>query len=158
LSALRATLDAARFRGAIAGLHCCAAGPLSRMYRAKPDILSFDAHEGLESFFSNPASAAFVRDGGTVAYGLIPTLRDLKGVSAERIFTRWLTLASLAGDPQRFARQALVTATCGLGLLPEESVPESFRLAKAVGQLMRDLAEAPADAFQPIATSESTGS
>jgi len=51
LSALAATLEDARVRGAHAGLHCCAACPFERMLRAKPHVLSFDAHERLESFF-----------------------------------------------------------------------------------------------------------
>src|ERR1700691_612482 len=50
LNALAATLEHARVRGAHAGLHCCAARPFERMCRVQPDIISFDAHEGLESF------------------------------------------------------------------------------------------------------------
>jgi hypothetical protein len=73
LSALSAILDDARTREAYAGLHCCAARPFERMFRVKPDILSFDAHEGLESFFAHPHAIDFVNQGGIVAYGLIPT-------------------------------------------------------------------------------------
>ncbi len=154
LTALAATLDGARLRGAYAGLHCCAARPLSRMCRVNPDILSFDAHEGLELFFSDANALAFARRGRIVAYGLIPTWQDLSTLRAEHIFTRWLTLASLAGDGQQFAQNAIVTATCGLGLLTPESVRESFALARNVGQMIRAIAEQP----QPIAASESTGS
>ena len=53
LNALAATLEDARIRGAYAGLHCCAARPFERMCRVKPDIISFDAHEGLEIFFAD---------------------------------------------------------------------------------------------------------
>src|SRR6266478_7142 len=42
LSALAATLEDARIRGAYAGLHCCAARPFERMCRVQPDIISFD--------------------------------------------------------------------------------------------------------------------
>ncbi len=154
LSALAATLDSARLRGAYAGLHCCAARPLSRMCRAHPDILSFDAHDGLELFFSNADSIAFAREGGIVAYGLIPTWQDLSVLRAEQIFTRWLTLAALAGDPQEFAQNAMVTATCGLGLLTPESVTQSFRLACSVGKLFQALAAE----TQPTVTSEAAGS
>lgn len=154
LSALAATLEGARLRGAYAGLHCCAARPLSRMVRAKPDILSFDAHDGLESFFSDANSVAFARDGGIVAYGLIPTWKDLSALRAEQIFTRWLTLASLAGDPQEFARNAMVTATCGLGLLTPESARQSFALARSVGRLFQALAFE----TQPTVASEGAGS
>jgi hypothetical protein len=53
LNALAATLEGARIRGAYAGLHCCAARPFERMCRVQPDIISFDAHEGLDSFFAD---------------------------------------------------------------------------------------------------------
>jgi len=88
----------------------------------EPDILSFDDHEGLELFFSDRDAISFAQNGGMVAYGLIPTLQDLRALRAERIFARWLTLASLAGDPEQFAWNAMVTATCGLGLLTPASV------------------------------------
>lgn len=160
LTALAAAIDGARLRGAYAGLHCCAARPLSRMCLVNPDILSFDAHEGLELFFSDADALAFARRGGIVAYGLIPTWQDLSTLRAEHIFTRWLTLASLAGDPQQFARNAIITATCGLGLLTPESVTESFALARSVGKLIRAIAgqSPPFIETQPITASESAGS
>ncbi len=73
LNALAVALDDARVRGAFAGLHCCAARPFGRMCRAKPDILSFDAHEGLELFFADPDALDFAHNGGMVAYGMVPT-------------------------------------------------------------------------------------
>ncbi len=160
LTALAAALEGARLRGAYAGLHCCAARPFSRMCGVKPDILSFDAHEGLELFFSDPDALAFARDGGIVAYGLVPTLQDLGVVRAEHLFTRWLTLASLAGDPQQFASRAMITATCGLGLVPAKSVTDSFAIAHGVGKLVRALAgdEQLMIGAQPMTASESTGS
>ncbi len=112
------------------------------MCLVNPDILSFDAHEGLELFFSDANALAFTRRGGIVAYGLIPTWQDLTSLRAEHIFTRWLTLAALAGDPQQFAGNAMITATCGLGLLSAESVAESFALAGSVGGMIRAIAEA----------------
>ena len=78
----------------------------------------------------------------------------------ESVFARWLTLASLAGDPVQFARNAMVTATCGLGLLVPESVTESFALARGVGRLIRALAGVPEalPQSQAIVASESAGS
>ena len=140
LSALAVTLDGARIRGAVAGLHCCAASPFDRMCRVGPDILSFDAHEGLELFFAHQGSLHFAQRGGIVAYGMIPTARQLDDVDPVAIFTRWLTAASIAGDPQELAQRAMITATCGLGLLDPTSVPESFRAARAVGKFVRGLA------------------
>lgn len=140
LSALAATLDDARRRGALAGLHCCAEKPFRRMCLAQPDIVSFDAYEGLDLFFADRYAREFVRKGGLVAYGLVPTWQGLEGVTAADIFTRWLTAAALAGEPEDLARRAMVTATCGLGLLQPSAVAESFRVAREVGELMRELA------------------
>jgi hypothetical protein len=140
LNALRVVLNDVRERNAYAGLHCCAASPFRRMCRAEPDILSFDAHEGLEQFFADEEASAFVNQGGIVAYGMIPTWSQLSTVDSTDIFTRWLKAASMVGDPQELARHAMVTATCGLGLLDDVAVTQSFKLAHEVGQKIRALA------------------
>ena len=140
LNALTVTLNDARVRGAFAGLHCCAARPFKRMCRAQPDILSFDAEEGLELFFADPDARTFVHRGGIVAYGMVPTLSRLTTLDATSIFVRWLKAATSAGDPQKLARSAMVTATCGLGLLDPSSVAESFRVARGISKLIGTLA------------------
>jgi hypothetical protein len=140
LSALAVTLNDTRARGAIAGLHCCAARPFGRMCRAKPDILSFDAHEGLEQFFADPAARVFAQEGGMVAYGLVPTLARPNDLDSASIFVRWLRAAFQAGDPQKLAQRAMITATCGLGLLDPSCVAQSFQIAHGVGKLIRSLA------------------
>jgi len=151
LNALAATLNDARVRGAFAGLHCCAARPFGRMCRAKPDILSFDAHEGLELFFADPDAGDFVRRGGMVAYGLVPTFSSLKPLDAASIFVRWLKAASLAGDPEQLAQSAMITATCGLGLLDPSAIAESFSAAHGIGKLIRTFAGAPESFGDPAA-------
>ena len=143
LNALAITLEDARLRGAYAGLHCCAARPFERMCRAKPDIISFDAHEGLDLFFANWHALDFVNQGGTVAYGIVPTRPGLNASDSASIFVRWLKAASLAGDPQKFAQRAMITSTCGLGLLDTSSVGESFSVAHSVSKLIRSLAGSP---------------
>ena len=140
LSAVAVTLEDARVRGAYAGLHCCAARPFERMCRAKPDILSFDAHEGLDLFFADAHARDFVHQGGIVAYGIVPTWPRLNEVDSGSIFIRWLKAASLAGDPQQLAQGAMITATCGLGLLDSSSVEESFSVAHSISKLIRTLA------------------
>ncbi|MFZ0322362.1 MAG: hypothetical protein WAL56_24760 [Candidatus Sulfotelmatobacter sp.] len=143
LNALAATLEGARIRGAYAGLHCCAAHPIERMCRVRPDIISFDAHEGLDSFFTDWHALDFMQQGGTVAYGIVPTRPGVNAVDSASIFLRWLKAASLAGDPQKFAQRAMITATCGLGLLDTSAVAESFGVAQSVSKLIRSLAGSP---------------
>jgi hypothetical protein len=143
LNALAATLETARFRGAYAGLHCCAARPFERMCHVQPDIISFDAHEGLDSFFTDWHAMDFVQRGGTVAYGIVPTRPGVNAADSATIFLRWLKAASLAGDPQKFAQRAMITATCGLGLLDPSAVAESFEVAHSVSKLIRSLVGSP---------------
>ena len=143
LNALAVTLEDARVRGAYAGLHCCAASPFKRMCRTKPDILSFDAHEGLDLFFADSHALDFVHQGGTVAYGIVSTRPSLNVVDSASSFICWLKAASLAGDPQKFAQHAMITATCELGQLDTSSVAESFSVAHSISGLIRVLAGAP---------------
>ena len=143
LDVLAATLEDARLRGAYAGLHCCAASPLERMRRVNPDIISFDAHDNLDLFFTDSHALDFVHQGGIVAYGIVPTRVGLNAVDSAKIFLRWLQAASQAGDPQDFAQRAMITATCGLGLLGESSIAESFGVAHAVSRMVRALAGKP---------------
>ena len=143
LDALAVILEDARVRGAYAGLHCCAARPFERMRRVKPDIFSFDAHEGLDLFFSDSRVLDFVHQGGMVAYGIVPTRTGLNAVDSATIFLRWLQAASHAGDPQEFAQRAMITATCGLGLLDKSSISESFGVAHAISKMIKALAGKP---------------
>jgi len=140
LEALAAILEDARVRGAYAGLHCCAARPFERMRRVNPDIFSFDAHEGLDLFFADSHMIDFVHRGGLVAYGIVPTRAGVNALDSAKIFLRWLQAASQAGDPQEFAKRAMITATCGLGLLDESAIAESFDVAQAIGKMIKALA------------------
>ena len=143
LNALAAALDGARIRGAYAGLHCCAARPFERMCRVQPDIISFDAHEGLDLFFADWHALDFMQQGGRVAYGIVPTRAGVNAADSATIFLRWLKAASSAGDPQKFAQRSMITATCGLGLLDPSAVAESFEVAHSVSKLIRSLAGSP---------------
>lgn len=138
--ALAGCLGAVRDAGAIAGLHCCAAQPIDRMCLANPDILSFDAHQGLECLFKSPEGREFLQRGGTTACGLIPTWECLSELKPESIFARWLHAASQLGNVRDLARRTMVTATCGLGLVSESAARSSFSLAHAVSALLARVA------------------
>jgi hypothetical protein len=59
------------------------------MCRVQPDIISFDAHEGLDLFFADWHALDFVQQGGTVAYGIVPTRPGVNAVDSASIFIRW---------------------------------------------------------------------
>ena len=80
-----------------------------------------------------------------MAYGLVPTRSGINAADSASIFLRWLKAASAAGDPQKFAQRAMITATCGLGLLEEGAIGESFRVAHSVSKLVKTLVGAEPD-------------
>jgi hypothetical protein len=81
-----------------------------------------------------------VHQGGIVAYGIVPTRAGVNAVDSAKIFLRWLQAASQAGDPQEFAQRAMITATCGLGLLEQSAVSESFGVARPIARMIKALA------------------
>lgn len=137
LELLQKVLQAIRSAGAAAGLHCCASGSLRTMLGLRPDILSFDSYQNLESFMRDPEAAAFIAAGGIVAFGMVPTFPLLDKLHASELFFRWLASARGCSSIQTVARQSIVTATCGLGLLPQSSAGASFELARGLSRLIR---------------------
>jgi hypothetical protein len=127
---LKESFTMLRAAGAVAGVHCCARPPASLVCRAHPDLVSFDAHQGLEEFFTEPDMQAFMRNGGLVAFGLIPTWPDLSEFHPLTLLSRWLESAVACGDIAGLAQRSLFTATCGLGLLSEQATRRSFQLGE----------------------------
>lgn len=138
LAYLRRVLDAIRHAGAWTGIHCCALGATTPLFAAAPDLISFDAYHELELVLTAPELPAFLDRGGTLALGLVPTLLDLSTFSPEAMLARWVAAAiGLNFDPQQLLRRTLITATCGLGLLPLEAAQMNFVQARRLAQLLQ---------------------
>lgn len=129
-----------RVAGGRAGVHCCAPLAPALLCEPEPDAISFDAHRALEAFAADAAVRAFVQRGGWLAPGLIPTRRDPAGISVAEPFTRWLLAGGREEDAVRLARQSIVTASCGLGLVPPSAARASFRAAGRLGARLRRMA------------------
>jgi len=143
VGALSDLFDAIRDAGGFAGLHCCGVFPYGILRRARPDVVSFDALGGLESFFASPDVHAHLGSGGRVAYGLVPTRPDPRLHTAEALFERWRTAAATFASPfatSELARSALITATCGIARGDEASARASFTLAGSLGHLFESAA------------------
>jgi hypothetical protein len=68
-----------------------------------------------EVFCADPAAQDFLRTGGWVAWGLVPTWPRLDQLDPQALFARWLGAATGVLAVEAVARQTLITATCGLG-------------------------------------------
>lgn len=105
-------------------------------------MISFDAYQGLEVFCADPMAQDFLRAGGRVAFGLVPTWQGFDQLDPHTLFERWLEAVSGILPIDVLARQTLMTASCGLGLLPEAAVARSFDLAHQLARRVATLVEA----------------
>jgi hypothetical protein len=141
LQALGHVVKALQAQGVLVGLHCCAEQrSFSLLCQAAPDILSFDAYHGLEMFAVDPAARAFLKGGGFVAFGLVPTT-DPSALDAPTLFTRWLLSSPMQEDKAlQLAAQSMITATCGLGLLPPAHAWQALRTTTQIAAMVRKVA------------------
>jgi hypothetical protein len=134
-----ATLQAA---GVLVGIHCCAESPPFHVIcQVAPDILSFDAYQGLETCCGDFAVRSFLHNGGLLACGLVPTFSDLSGLDVTTLFTRWLLAWKDSSDIRQLASQTLITATCGLGLLSLSQATSTFGHVQRVTTLIKKVSQ-----------------
>jgi len=145
IAVLHDLLATLRRPGVLLGVHTCARlsqddGLIAAVCQVRPDIIAFDAYQGLEAFCADPVAQDFLRTGGRVAWGLVPTWPSLDQLDPDALFGRWLDAATGVMAVDAVARQTLITATCGLGLLPEPAVASSFHLAHQLAWRMAQIA------------------
>jgi hypothetical protein len=149
VTVLHDLLATLRHPDVLLGVHTCArltqgGVSIAALCQACPEIISFDAHQGLEVFCADPAAQDFLRTGGRVAFGLVPTWQRLEQLDPNALFARWLGAVAGVMAVDAVARQTLMTATCGLGLLPTSAVASSFHLAHQLAQRVAQVAQATA--------------
>jgi hypothetical protein len=102
---------------ALAGVHCCGNGDWAAILATGPGLLSLPVRDDLVRVAGY--LAAFLDQGGWIAWGVIPTDRPV-GDSADRHWREvsglWCGLVESGVDAGRLRRQAIVTPACGLAL------------------------------------------
>ncbi len=107
--------------GILTGIHCCGPGPWDWVFRTPVEIFHLDAFRYFdEAERQAGAFSAFMRKGGVVAWGLVPTQKS-RGAFPEpaELLTRWtdgvksLTRKGLA--PAEIAGRSFFSTSCGLG-------------------------------------------
>jgi len=101
---------------ATVGVHACGDVDLATLMSAGPSVLSLPARTCLVPYAGY--LARFLRDGGTVAWGAVPTEGPISGAAgrtAARLEALWEQLVERGCDPELLRRQSLVSPQCGLG-------------------------------------------
>jgi hypothetical protein len=121
------------------GIHCCGNTDWSMIAEAGPDIISFDAFEYMDYFLLYPDDIArFLKKGGTVAWGIVPTANFTGNESVEDLLNKLEAglnrVYDWGIDPAMLAERSILTPACGMGTMTPAA-------AKKGADLLSDLSE-----------------
>ena len=132
---------AVRLEGALTGVHSCEAVDWSLLTESSVNILSVDVYRYGSSLIPYAGHLnGFLERGGTVAWGITPTLDDPFAETAESLLERlnrlWEALFPAPADLDRVLRRSMITPACGTGLLSEAQARRIYSLTAEVSRLI----------------------
>lgn len=127
--------------GGICGIHVCANTDWPVVLESGLDVLSFDAYGFFDKIILYREQLQdFLRSGGTIAWGLIPTLNqdDLEREDADSLLDRWQECTAMLDLPlETIKAQAIITPSCGTGLLPRKLAEKALALTARLSESIR---------------------
>jgi methionine synthase II (cobalamin-independent) len=142
LRLLRETADAVREARGISGIHCCSKADWPLVINSGVDIISFDAYDYIETISLYPAEfAVFLKKGGCLAWGIVPTTESIREENADSINRRFhsgLEKLSASIPKDLLLSQILLTPSCGTG---SRSVKETEKVFSILVELKKMLKE-----------------
>jgi len=143
LEDLNAIFAAVHAEGALCGVHACEAVDWSLLTDSSTDILSIDTYRFGDSLipYAEPLRG-FIERGGTVAWGIAPTLDDPFAETAESLLQRlnrlWEELFPMPADRDHVMKRSMITPACGTGLLSEAQARRIYELTAGVSRYVRE--------------------
>lgn len=143
ISAMASACQVVRDDGpALIGCHICGNTDWSLMMETGLDIVNFDAFEIMEQFSLYPKQLrAFLEKGGLVAWGIVPAHNYSMDLTADflagHLEQGWLALDKKGVPRELLAGRSIVTAACGLSMLPPELALASTEMITAVADKMK---------------------
>ena len=140
---LKEVIDYLRERSdTIIGIHCCGNTDWSMIIESRPDIINFDAFAFMEYFFLYPKEInRFFREGGSIAWGIVPTFdftgqETLEGLHA-KLETGLNSLNELGFDPETIKAGSILTPSCGMGTMEQADSNKVLDLLSNLSKKMR---------------------
>ena len=134
-------VDAIHNAGGIAGVHVCANTDWSILLDTPVDILSFDAYGFLDRIMLfKEGLRKFIESGKVIAWGIVPTLNreDLDRTDMNAVKALWENcVKELGADPEIIKKQAIITPSCGTGLLTRELSIKAIELTRGLSDHIR---------------------
>ena len=127
----------------LVGIHCCGNTDWSMILAARPDIINFDAFAFMEHFLLYPEElSAFLKAGGTIAWGIVPTA-DFTGDESEENLSRkveeGISKISKNGiSRQLIAERSIITPSCGMGSMTRNDARSALNLLARLRGLFMD--------------------
>lgn len=123
--------------GGIPGAHACSGVEWPILFEAGFRIISFDAYNYFTSLQVFPREVdAFLAGGGLLAWGLVPTYeqawQETRESLTERLAHYMEELVKRGVDRERLYRQALITPSCGTGVLDRALAEHIYHLTAEV--------------------------
>jgi len=126
-------IAAIKAEGALAGVHCCGNTDWPLLLKRDMDILNFDAYNFIKEFALYSAEIAlFLKRGGSIAWGVIPSSDAADNETAAALKARldgYLELFASKGI-DRSAISSIITPSCGVGTLDEARAEKIFGFAR----------------------------
>lgn len=127
--------------GGLAGIHVCANTDWPMVLSTPIDILSFDAYGFFDRIILfKDRLVEFISSGKIIAWGLVPTLNedDLKQANIDSLMAIWQRcVAGIGADPEMVRKMALITPSCGTGLLSRELSIKALSLTQDLSRAIR---------------------
>jgi len=128
-----------------AGVHCCENTDWAILLKSDIDVLNFDAYGFFDRvLLFKQELVGFLNRGGTIAWGLVPTHSEevIERVTLKNLLDLWneevQQLSSAGVAREKIIRQSLITPSCGMGSLSEESALKVLQMLSDVSQRLRE--------------------
>jgi methionine synthase II (cobalamin-independent) len=141
LRLLRETSDAVKNAGGIPGIHCCSKADWPLVINSGVSIISFDAFDYIETISLYPGEfTGFLKNGGYLAWGIVPTteaIRDENAESVKRRFDTGIETLSKSIPADLLLSKILLTPSCGTGSRSIEETEKVFSILNKLKKLIK---------------------
>lgn len=122
----------------LVGIHCCGKTDWSKILSVGIDIISFDSFFFFDFFkIYKDEIDYFLKKGGYIAWGVVPTTDDLKSFSDEEIIKKaLLQIEELEKSISLIKENSILTPSCGMGSL---EVSDSMRVIEILKEIKNRL-------------------
>jgi methionine synthase II (cobalamin-independent) len=144
VNSLNNAARAARSLGpVIVGCHVCGNTDWGLLTKAELDIINCDAFDFMESVTLYPKELTeFMLRGGHICWGIVPTQGYDPGISpvelSNLLALGWDVLVKRGVDRELLKSRALITTSCGLGSLKEQTAKKVLELIPKVARILRE--------------------